>query len=124
MKITNKDLTDIPASNSTGEKVYALIGNTEELGGTKQHSLGHVVITPKGHSKLHYHPVAEETYYILSGKGKIAIEDNVYSLSKGEVALIMPNEKHQIFCDGEEDLEFLVVCAPAWEINNSILVNE
>ncbi len=38
-------------------------------GGTKKSSLAKIVLTPGGKSPAHYHPVVEETYYMLSGKG-------------------------------------------------------
>ena len=74
-------------------------------------------------SRLHYHPVAEETYYILKGQAKMLIDDKTYIFNPGDAILIQQNEKHQIFCISDIDLEFLVVCAPAWEPNNSVYLD-
>lgn len=47
-----------------------------------------------------------------------------YNVHPGDAVLISPMERHQIFTDGDNDLEFIVVCAPAWEINNSVFLDE
>ena len=37
--------------------------------------------------------------------------------------LILPPELHQIFNDSDRDLEFIAVCAPAWEPTNSVYLD-
>lgn len=120
MLITRKDKIDKPFESASGELVYEMIGRPEHLGGTTGHSLGYVVIPPKGSSELHYHPQAEETYYILKGNATIMIDGKRHSLSPGDAVLIEPDEQHQIFPNDKENLEFIVVCAPAWEPSNSV----
>ena len=124
MKIARKDFVSEPFVNKTGERVYEMIGRPDALGGASAHSLGHVVIPPGCSSRPHYHPVAEETYYILAGCAKMVVDGNEYILSHGDAILIMPPEKHQIFSIGSIDLEFIVVCAPAWEPTNSIYLDD
>ena len=65
MLVTRKDNIEKPVENPSGERIYEMIGRPEHLGGTIGHSFGHVVIPPNHSSALHYHPEAEETYYIL-----------------------------------------------------------
>jgi len=101
-----------------------MIGLPEQLGRATKHSFGYVVIPPDGSSRLHYHPHAEETYYITKGKGRMIIDGVEYSVGPGDAILISPPEKHQIFCAGNEDLEFIVVCAPPWEASNSVYLDE
>ena len=120
MRYIRKDQVEKPFENDTGERVYEMIGAPEELGASKYHSFGHTVIPPNCMSKLHYHPVAEETYYILKGQGRLVIDNVVFIVGPGDAVLVQQNEKHQIFNIGEEDLEFLVICAPAWEPDNSV----
>lgn len=123
MKIARKDRVKDPFINPTGEKIYEMIGRPGTLGGSRAHSFGHVVI-PKGcSSRHHYHPVAEETYYLLAGRARMVVDDNEHILTPGDAVLIMPPEKHQIFSIGDDDLEFIVVCAPAWELNNSVYLD-
>lgn len=122
MLITRKDKIGKPFENSTGERIYELIGKAKNLGGATKHSVGYVVIPPKCFSILHYHPEAEETYYVMKGKGRMMVNGKEHFVNVGDVILIHPNEQHQIFMDGKENLEFIVICAPAWESNNSIFL--
>ncbi len=124
MRLTRKDEAGEPLVNPTGEMIYSLIGDSEELGGSKGHSFAYVVIPPGKSSQHHYHPVAEETYYILTGEAKMVVDGEEFSLKPGDALLISPPEKHQIFSVGEDDLEFVVVCAPPWEPNNTVYLDE
>lgn len=124
MLVTRKDKVEKPFVNVTGERVYEMIGRPEHLGGATKHSFGYAVIPPNCSSRPHYHPYAEETYYVLKGKGRIIIDGAEYNVRPGDAILICPLEKHQIFTDGDDDLEFIVVCAPAWELSNSVFLDE
>jgi len=123
MKITRKELVSQPFMSPTGEQVFEMIGRQPNLGGAKAHSLGHVVIPAGCRSRNHYHPVAEETYYILAGQARMVVDGKEVLLNSGDAILIMPTEKHQIFSVGVSDLEFLVTCAPAWDPDNSIYLD-
>lgn len=124
MKITRKDQVAQPFISPTGEQVFEMIGCSADLGGANAHSFAHVVIPSGNSSQNHYHPVAEETYYILAGQGRMVVDGEEHILNVGDAILIMPPEKHQIFPVGANDLEFLVVCAPAWEPSNSVYLDK
>lgn len=123
MMITRKDRIKKPFKNATGERIYELIGRPERLGGAIRHSFGYGVIPPGRYSRPHYHPKSEETYAILKGRARISIDGKNHALSPGDVVFIQPMERHQIFSKGKEDLEFIVVCAPAWEPKNSVFLD-
>ena len=74
-------------------------------------------------SQLHYHPHAEETYYILKGSGKMIVDDKEFLVKPGDTIFIAPPERHLIFANGNEDLEFAAICAPAWEPTNSVFLD-
>lgn len=124
MLITRKDKIKKPFENPTGERIYEMVGRPEHQGGSTKHSFGHVVIPPNCSSRAHYHPEAEETYYILKGKAKMIINGKEYYVHSGDTIFVRPPERHQIFTEGDEDLEFIVICAPAWEPSNSIFLDE
>lgn len=124
MRIARKDQIEKPFENYTGEKVYEMLGAPEHLGSAQYHSFGHTVIPVGCNSRPHYHPVAEETYYILSGVAKMIVNDVEYKLVPGDAMLINTLERHQIFNAGDIDLEFIVVCAPAWTPDNSVFLDE
>ncbi|MFX0094185.1 MAG: cupin domain-containing protein [Candidatus Hodarchaeota archaeon] len=124
MLITRKERDKKPLETFTGERIYELIGRQERSGGTTKHSLAYVVIPPNCSSQLHFHPKEEETYYILQGKGRMFIENKKYLVKPGDTIFIAPLEKHQIFTEGNSDLEFIAICAPAWEPDNSVFLDE
>lgn len=123
MRLTRKENIDKPFESGTGERVYEMLGAPEQIGGAKHHSFSHVVIPAGCSSRPHYHPVAEETYYILSGEGRMLVDDKELKLVPGDALLILPPEVHQIFNDSDSDLEFIAVCAPAWEPTNSVYLD-
>jgi mannose-6-phosphate isomerase-like protein (cupin superfamily) len=122
MRIVSKENVREPLRNPLGEVVYPLIGEPEEQGGAEKHSVAVVVIPPGGSSAGHYHNVAEETYYILRGTARMVIDEASFELAPGQVCLIQPLERHQIFNVGEEELEFIAVCAPPWVAEDSVFV--
>ena len=123
MRLIRKENIAAPFESGTGEEVYEMIGAPQRIGASKYHSFGHTVIPAGCGSRLHYHPVAEETYYILSGRARMMVDDRELSLLPGDAILIHTLEKHQIFNAGDMDLEFLVICAPAWTPDNSVYLD-
>jgi mannose-6-phosphate isomerase-like protein (cupin superfamily) len=124
MRVVRKEEITTPIKNPSGEEIYDLIGSSAECGGAILHSLAHVVIPPGKSSFAHYHKVSEETYYILKGTSSMRIDTESFRLEPGHVCFIKPFETHQIFNEGKEDLEFLVVCAPAWTPDDSFFIEE
>ena len=54
----------------------------------------------------------DEAYYIVAGKSKIQVEDEIYNCYAGKVIFVRKHAKHK-FVDIEEDLTILVFFAPA-----------
>ena len=124
MRVVRKEEISNAIKNPSGEEIYEMIGRSPAIGGTTHHSLVHVVIPPGKSSHAHYHEVSEETYYILKGVGLMIINDNRFWLHPGQACLIHSRERHQIFNEGEGDLEFLTVSAPAWTPDDSFFIPE
>ena len=57
--------------------------------------------------------VCKEMGYIISGSGKLVVEDKEYELTAGDLVLINPGEK--FYWQG--DMEIFMPCAPAWSPN-------
>ncbi len=123
MRLVRKEDITQPFDSGRGEKVYEMLGAPEAIGGAVHHSFSHVVIAPGCASRPHYHPVAEETYYMLRGEGRMLVDGKEIRLVPGDALLILPPEVHQIFNDTDADIEFIAVCAPAWEPNNSVYLD-
>lgn len=119
MIITHKD-TSPKFESPHGETVYELAGKA--VGNSKNYSFAHVEIKSNCASKMHYHPIAEECYYILSGTGEIILNETSQKISAGDCIAINPNTHHKIINIGKETLHFIVVCAPAWTPDCSVFL--
>jgi mannose-6-phosphate isomerase-like protein (cupin superfamily) len=72
----------------------------------------------------HYHPRTEEIYYILSGVGELTIGGERRSVEPGDAIAIPPGQVHTIRNPGPEPLVFLCCCAPGYEHDDTVLVEE
>lgn len=108
------DDTDKPhfVNEATGETVIEYTGLATDKRADR--SWAHAIFKKDGGSPKHYHNEREEFYYIISGQAKIVIDDVVSILSKGEFVHIQPKQHHQVFSIGDDPLEMLVKCSPAW----------
>ena len=113
--IRKEDIHD-PLRTSHGEVLYELVGRA---GGATGHSLAHVVVPPAKASLAHHHQVSEETYYVLEGRARMQLDGQEFEMAPGQACLILPGQVHQIFNAGDDALEFLVICAPAWYAEDS-----
>lgn len=123
MKLNRKDKIEKPFLSGSGERVYELLGGPEHIGGAKGHSFSHVVLPVGCASRPHYHPIAEETYYILSGCARMLLDGRELMLCPGDALLINTGERHHIFNAGESELEFIAVCSPPWTADNSVYLD-
>ncbi|HSQ27205.1 MAG TPA: cupin domain-containing protein [Anaerolineales bacterium] len=130
----SKDTVEQPMLDPAGESVYELIGNSTRIQPVAHpnrvdehtlganHSLAQISIAPGAASKPHYHKICQESYYILSGLAKMYIDEQELDLSPGQACLILPGQVHQICNHGDQILEFLAVCVPAWFASDSVYV--
>lgn len=122
MHILSKDKVS-PLVSQHGEIIYELIGRAVGEA-TERHSVAYVVIPPGKSSLLHYHPQAEESYYILQGEGRLYLAGEETAVHPGQAILIPPPQPHKIVNVGQTDLILLAVCVPAWEPTNTIYLEE
>lgn len=104
-----------------GEIVFELFGTA--TGHSRAHSLAQIVIPPGKASRKHYHPEAEESYYILSGTAQMELDGDRATLNPGDSIVILPGQVHQISNNGMEDLTLLAICVPPWTPDNSVFVD-
>ena len=108
----------IPIVTPHGEVIHELIGRTV-ANPTERHSVAYIILSPGKASLLHYHPEAEESYFILQGKAHFLLGNEEAILVPGQAVLITSSQPHKITSIGETDLVFLAVCVPAWEPTNT-----
>ena len=58
---------------------------------------------------VHAHKVNEEVYGILSGKGKVVIDDEEIALTAGDWLRISPAAKRQFFAASDSGISFICI---------------
>jgi mannose-6-phosphate isomerase-like protein (cupin superfamily) len=86
-------------------------------------SLAEARLRPGCSTAAHYHRQTEEIYYILEGVGTIRLGDESAHVQAGDAIAIPPLRVHKITNSGQTDLVFLCSCAPAYEHEDTVLVD-
>src|SRR6478752_9273962 len=64
-------------------------------------SLAEARLPPGASTTPHFHPRAEEIYYILAGTGQMRIGSEINQVGRGDAIAIPPGEIHQITNTGD-----------------------
>jgi len=75
--------------------------------------LGVVEIPPGESGNAHQHPGEQETWYILSGKGKLMIDGVTFEIEPDMVITAPKGIPHQILNDGNKALKAIFIFTPA-----------
>jgi len=81
----------------------------------RNQSLAEATLRKGQSTRAHFHPKAEEIYYLLQGKGRMRIDGKEKEVGPGDAIAIPPGVPHKIFQEGSADLVFLCCCAPGYE---------
>jgi uncharacterized protein len=68
---------------------------------------------PRSHNRL-----AEETFLIMSGRGKATLGASAHPVGRGDVVLIKPNVVHSIEAAADSPLSFYAISAPAFSTDD------
>jgi mannose-6-phosphate isomerase-like protein (cupin superfamily) len=79
------------------------------------YSLAHAIIRPGQRSIRHFLTDRSEVYYLLSGRGRMHINDEAREVAAGDALLIPPGAIQFLENTGDEDLVFLAIVEPAWQ---------
>ena len=69
-------------------------------------------------TRLHALQNTTERYVILEGTGKVTIGGQTQVVNQGDVVTIASSQSQKIHNIGKQDLVFLAVCTPRFEIEN------
>lgn len=89
----------------------------------RRQSLAEARVPPGIRTQPHYHPLSEEIYYILAGEARMFLEDEMRPVGPGDAIAIPPGQVHSIENTGPTELIFLCCCAPAYEHEDTILLD-
>ncbi len=73
-----------------------------------------------GQAARHYHKVASEYYYILSGAGEIALDDERLPVGPGDAVYIPPGVRHAL----SGQFEIINVVSPPFDPADEFVVEE
>lgn len=75
--------------------------------------MGTCTYPPGFTSNPHTHETQEETFFCISGRGQIKVNDTVFDLSVGDAVFVEPGELHQCLnLNGTEDFKVVSVVTP------------
>ncbi len=121
MDVTNID--HVPSfTTKDGSEIRELLAYRNSV--IRNQSLAEARLPPGSSTTPHYHPRAEEIYFILLGAGRMRIGDEVRRVGPGDAVAIPPGERHQITNVGAEPLRLLCCCAPCYEDSDTVLLDE
>lgn len=116
-----KNINDVPAfTTADGSTIRELLAHRNSC--IRLQSLAEARLEPQQSTTPHYHPRTEEIYYILTGEGRMQIGEEVQQVGPGDAIAIPPGLAHQITNTGTVTLKFLCCCAPAYEHEDTVLL--
>lgn len=118
MDINNLD--NVPAFiTKDGSEIRELLAYRNSI--IRNQSLAEARLPVGTSTQEHFHPRAEEIYFITHGVGKIQIENETREVRAGDAVAIPPGQKHKLWNTGGETLRLLCCCAPAYEHHDTII---
>jgi mannose-6-phosphate isomerase-like protein (cupin superfamily) len=115
-----KNLNDVPPFiTKDGSEIRELLAHRNSV--IRHQSLAEARLPVGGATQEHYHPKAEEIYYITHGTGKMRIEGELCDVQPGDAIAIPPGQKHKLWNTGNEVLRLLCCCAPAYEHDDTVI---
>jgi len=102
-----------PFITEDGSEIRELLAHRNSS--LRNQSLAEATLRKGQSTRAHFHPKAEEVYYILRGLGRIRMAGKEKEVGPGDAIAIPAGVPHKIFHQGSEDLVFLCCCAPGYE---------
>jgi len=118
MEVVNRNASK-PFTTKDGSTIRSLLDKTNSSA-TNQ-SLAEATVMPGQATEPHRHPRSEEIYYILSGRGRMVLGEEVREVGPLDAILIPPGTRHTIANTGDEPLVFLCCCAPPYSHDDTVL---
>lgn len=116
-----RNIEEVPAFiTKDGSEIRELLAHRNSC--IQKQSLAEARVAPGASTAPHYHPLTEEIYYILAGRGQMTLDGESRDVAAGDAIAIPPGAIHTIACTSAETLRFLCTCAPGYEHSDTVLV--
>src|SRR5215831_12111097 len=112
----------VPFITKDGSEIRELLAYRNS--GIRNQSLAEARLSVGASTQEHYHPKAEEIYYITHGTGRMRIEEETRDVNVGDAIAIPSGKKHKLWNTGGETLRLLCCCAPAYEDSDTIITEK
>jgi mannose-6-phosphate isomerase-like protein (cupin superfamily) len=118
-----QNLSKVPAFiTKDGSEIRELLAPRNSA--IRNQSLAEARVPIGGCTQEHFHPCAEEIYYITRGRGRMRIEGEEREVRPGDAIAIRPGQRHKLWNIGGETLRLLCCCAPAYEHEDTVIVEK
>ncbi len=121
MDIVNRDQAG-PFITADGSQIRELLAHRNSA--IRNQSLAEATIAAGEATREHFHPKAEEIYYILSGTGRMKIEGELRDVGPLDAIAIPPGARHKIWNTGNTPLVLLCCCAPGYENSDTVMTEQ
>ncbi len=78
-----------------------------------------VYVAPRQRTRVSYHRIAEEFYYVISGRGVAILDGREYRISAGDLLRLPPGTTHAFATDADP-LELLDIQVPGCRPNRDV----
>jgi mannose-6-phosphate isomerase-like protein (cupin superfamily) len=109
-----------PFTTKDGSQIRELLAHRNSA--IRNQSLAEATIPAGSATQEHYHPKSEEIYYILRGAGRMKLDGELRDVGPLDAIAIPPGTRHKIWNTGPEPLVLLCGCAPAYENDDTVMV--
>jgi mannose-6-phosphate isomerase-like protein (cupin superfamily) len=115
-----KNLNQVDAFiTKDGSEIRELLAHRNSA--IRNQSLAEARLPVGASTQEHYHPKAEEIYFLTHGRGRMRIEGEVRDVIAGDAIAIPPGYRHKLWNTGNETLRLLCCCAPAYEHSDTVI---
>ena len=98
-----KNLDEVaPFITKDGSEIRELLAHRNSV--IRNQSLAEARLPVGGATQEHFHPRAEEIYYVTRGAGRIRIEGETRDVETGDAIAIPPGQRHKLWNIGTETL--------------------
>ncbi|HBU06697.1 MAG TPA: cupin domain-containing protein [Candidatus Magasanikbacteria bacterium] len=114
-----KDQQEIIAGDNCILREFLNVNHGDKVG--CRYSLAYAKV-PVGSTTWKHAMKTTEVYFIIKGKGRMYINDEVEEVGIYDTVYIPPNAVQYIENIGEEELEFICIVDPAWRKEDEIVL--
>jgi mannose-6-phosphate isomerase-like protein (cupin superfamily) len=118
MRVTNLQQAQV-INTRHGSQIRPLIDRTTS--DITQCSLAEETLPPGCAVTPHRHRQIEEIYYIVSGRGLMAVGEETREVESGDAVYVPRGQRHTLKNIGTEEIKLILVCGPAFFYEDEVI---